>query len=495
MNYKNLIGIGGEMMQPNILMIMTDQHRFDGVTYLGGDMPKTPHLDAAAHESVVFTNTYTPSPVCAPARAAIKSGMYPPGCGVTTNWVEFKPHTELFTDRLVKQNYATALCGKLHFVPHQDEFGFQFKQLNDAPYSTYADDDKYSKYVQWLREHYFDKKQVNPVLLFDEDEESFDEDIYRFCMGSDFRREEEHDIPWTVQESIRFIEARDQEKPFFLFTSFFGPHQPYMPPTPWKDMYDPNAIVLPPQFDAAMEDNPIFQKTLGSMKERMNQTYTVDDYKKILSAYYGQISMIDHYIGKLFGYLKEHELWDNTMVIFVSDHGDYMGAYGLFFKGQMYDACCKVPMFIKPAGHNEKGSIRDEVVSSLDLYGTILDVAGDKEWKKDNIESRTLINLMHNDNSRWDNETYSIIGHDKKYNLTMLRKDDLKLMRLARGDEEALYEMYDMKDEIVEVRNIYHDRAYKKEKDILKRQLDTWWALQGEKYPEKIISHHKGNKK
>lgn len=247
-------------MRPNVLMIMTDQHSFNGVSYLGNEMPQTPNLDSVAKESVVFTNTYTPSPVCAPARAAIKSGMYPPGCGVVSNWVEFKENTELLTNRLLEKNYTTGLCGKLHFVPHEDNFGFQYKRLNDAPYSTYANDDKYSEYIKWLKEKHFNAKQIDPVKLFDEDEESFDNDIYKFSMGSDFRSEDEHDIPWTVDESIKFLEQRDKENPFFLFTSFFGPHQPYIPPAPWKDMYDHNDIELSPQFYATMDNNPIFEK-------------------------------------------------------------------------------------------------------------------------------------------------------------------------------------------------------------------------------------------
>ncbi|WP_105616803.1 sulfatase-like hydrolase/transferase [Vallitalea okinawensis] len=482
-------------MKPNILMIMTDQQRFDSVSYYGKKVPSTPHLDSLAVESIVFSNTYTPSPVCAPARAAIKSGQYPPGCGVINNWVEFKEGTELMTDRLIKQDYSTALCGKLHFVPHKNNFGFQYRKLNDAPYSTYADDDRYSDYLEWLRDNYFDDKNIDPVVLFDKDEESFDSNIFQFSMGSDFRLEEEHDIPWTVEESIQFMERRDKEKPFFLFTSFFGPHQPYMPPLPWKNMYDHKEIELPPQFYASMEKSPIFEKTVGNLRKRISETYSAQDYKKLLAAYYGQISMIDHYIGKLLSYLKENQLWNNTMIIFVSDHGDYMGAYELFFKGQMYDACCKVPMFIKPPHGNSRGAIRDEVVNSLDLYGTILDIAGDQKWKKDNIESRSLVDLLNNDNTKWRNETYSIIGEKKDYNLTMLRKDHLKLMRLACGEDEPIYEMYDLMDEIAEVRNIYNVDSYKYEREDLKHQLDKWWKQQRNKYPEKTISHRKNNVK
>lgn len=231
----------------------------------------------------------------------------------------------------------------------------------------------------------------------------------------------------------------------------------------------------------------------SGLAKKLKSNFTTEEYKKILSAYYGQISMLDHHIGSLFTYLKSNDLWNNTMIIFVSDHGDYAGAYGLFFKGQMYDACCKIPMFIKPAFYDGKGLVRSEVTNSLDLYGTILDTACDDEWKKDNIESRSLVPLFNPDFSKWDNETYSIIGDDKEHNLSMLRKDNLKIMRLACGRDKVIYEMYDMNDEVIEVRNVFDNMTYREQRNKLKAQLDLWWREQIEKYPTKIISHHRSN--
>lgn len=460
-------------MNPNILMIMTDQHSYDALSYINPRSAKTPNIDKLADRAVVFTNAYTPSPVCAPARAAIKSGKYPPKCGVVNNWVEFKEDTELLTHRLVKNGYQTALCGKLHFMPHEDDFGFTHKRLADAPYSVYANDDKYSVYIDWLRKNYFDKKNINPVDLFDEDENSFDDDIYTFCMGSDFRKEEEHDIPWVINESIDFLENRDVQSPFFLYTSIFGPHQPYIPPAPWRDMYNPNDIELNPLFDVDIYDAPIFEDRCQGMSDRLRSAFSIDDYKKIMAAYYGQISMIDHYIGKLFDYLKNNDLWDNTMIIFTSDHGDFMGAYGLLFKGHMYDACCKVPLIIKPAFYDDDKVIRAENVNSIDLYSTILDAANDKFTPNSEIESRSLTPLFDENFDDWDNTTYSIIGKEYDSNLCMMRKDNLKIIRLAKGETDALYELYDMN--YPETKSVYNDEDYRADAEYLKAEIDDWW--------------------
>jgi arylsulfatase A-like enzyme len=458
---------------------------------MGDPVLRTPNIDSIAETGILFGNAYTPSPVCSPARAAIKSGTYPPGCGVVTNWVLFKNDVELLTHRLRRNGYVTAVCGKLHFVPHEEHFGFDYRRMNDAPYSIYADDDRYSDYIAWLRGDW--DRDVDPVTLFDEDESAFKhDDWYRFIMGSNFRKEHEHDIPWVVEESIRFLRTRDKEKPFFLFASFFGPHQPFEPPAPWNALYDPQSIQLPPQFGAEMQACPVFEETCAQRARLFKRLWPQEVYREMVAAYCGQVAMIDRYVGRLLDYLKGEDLWDDTLIIFVSDHGDHNGAYGLFFKGQMYDSCCKVPLLIKPAGFLDGGTVRAEIVNTLDLYGTILDATGDAGWQQPQIEARSLVPLFYGSpNVAWENRTYSIIGANPAENLTMLRVDDLKLIRLSRGDRGPLYELYDMRDEPAEIRNVFDDPAYQDERDGLKAELDAWWVKQCAEYPNETRSYAK----
>jgi arylsulfatase A-like enzyme len=472
-------------------VIMTDQHRYDRLSCTGDPVLRTPSIDSIAETGILFSNAYTPSPVCSPARAAIKSGMYPPGCGVVTNWVPFKDDVELLTHRLRQNSYVTAVCGKLHFVPHEERFGFDHRRMNDAPYSIYANDDRYSDYVAWLRESW--DRDVDPVELFDEDESAFmSGDWQRFIMGSSFRREQEHDIPWVVDECIRFLDARDTQRPFFLFASFFGPHQPFAPPAPWNTLYDPERIQLPPQFEAEMEGSPIFQETCAQRARQFKRLWSREVYCEMVAAYCGQVAMIDHHVGRLLDHLKRENLWDNTSIIFCSDHGDHNGAYGLFFKGQMYDSCCKVPLLIKPSGLVGGGTVRDEIVNTLDLYGTILDMAGDTDWRQPHIEARSLVPLLQGSGGvAWKNKTYAIIGADPAENLSMLRTDCLKLIRLSRGGSEPLYELYDMRDEPVEVRNVFDDPDYVDGREELRAELDAWWAGQCAAYPDEIRSYAK----
>ncbi len=487
-----------EPAKPNIIMVMCDQMRFDRFGAMGDMSVKTPNIDALSHEGLLFKNAYCPSPVCTPSRASVKTGIFPPGNGMVSNWVPFKEKVAgttdinryLLTERLRSQGYYTGMAGKLHFVPAYDKFGFDYKALNDAPYSVYANDDKHSDYIKWLRETHFKDSDTDIVGIFDRDENYYPESIYNFIMGSGWRTEEQHDIPWTVQRSMDFIENRDQEKPFFLFTSFFGPPQPYLAPAPWDTLYNPDDIILGPRFYADLENSPIFQMSSlgGELTKKLRAEWDGRKYKEVIAAYYGQISMIDHYLGKLFNQLKEKGLWDNTWVVFLADHGDFNGAYGTFFKGQMYDVSVKIPLIIKSANGQGLKGVREELVNSIDVYGTLLDIAGDTEWRNlPEIESRSLLPLIKKEStSVWENKVYSIIGADPENNLCMLRSGSLKIIRKAVKGSESIYELYDFEKDPFETQNVYGNIEYLDVGERLRAQLDSWQEKQAERYPEEL---------
>ena len=492
-----------EPAKPNIIMVMCDQMRFDRFGAMGDPIVRTPNIDALAGEGLLFKNAYCPSPVCTPSRASVKTGIFPPGNGMVTNWVPFKKKVAgttdinhyLLTERLRLQGYYTGMAGKLHFVPAEDDFGFDFKALNDAPYSVYANDDKHSDYIKWLKETHFKDSETDIVGIFDRDELYYPDSIYEFIMGSGWRTEEQHDIPWTVEQSMKFIENRDIEKPFFLFTSFFGPHQPYLAPAPWDTMYNPDDIVLGPRFYADLENSPIFQMSGlgGKLTKELRAEWDERKYKETIAAYLGQISMIDHYLGKLFDQLKEQGLWENTWIVFLADHGDFNGAYGTFFKGLMLDASVKIPLIIKPADGQGMKGVREELVNSIDVYGTILDLAGDTAWRNlPEVESRSLLPIIKEENnSSWQNQVYSIIGADPESNLCMLRSGSLKIMRKAIKGSESVYELYDLDKDPFESHNIYGNIDYLESGEKLKAQLDAWQEIQAERYPEELDNSFK----
>ena len=199
--------------------------------------------------------------------------------------------------------------------------------------------------------------------------------------------------------------------------------------------------------------------------------------------------MIDHYLGKMINQLKEKGIWENTWIVFLADHGDFNTAYGTFFKGQMYDVSAKIPLLIKPAAGYGKKGVYEELVNSIDVYGTLLDVAGDEDWADlPEMESRSLLPIIQKEKTafEWENKVYSIIGEDPEKNLCMLRYGSLKIIRKAIAKDQAIYELYDFDKDPLETQNIFGNTAYTEVQEKLKVDIDTWWKKQAERYPKKI---------
>ena len=470
--------------RPNILWIITDQHKATALSAVG-DIPNlTPNLDSLAEDGYLFENAYTPSPVCGPARACLKTGKFPAATGAVGNWVPFKEKHAFLPQQLKADGYTTGMVGKLHFYPPLDDYGFEKCWLNDAPYSIYADDDKHSKYVEWLRKEHYDHKGIDPVVLFDADEKAYKMNAEQFINGSAFRTLEEHDAHWTTQKAIELLEEREEGKPFFYYVSYFGPHQPYEAPKPYDEWIQSRDIHLPESYYIDfMKHNPIFNATARATHDHLRKELHEEQVKRLIAHYLGQVKMIDDYIGEIIQYLKDNDLYDNTLIVFTSDHGDHLGEHGLFFKGQMYDSCVKVPLILK-APHVKAGEVKKEIVNTIDLYATLMDYAkvampGDKD-----IQSRSLRPLVEGANYIWDNITYSIVGDNRDQATSMIRWYDMKLIRLQQENGNVLYELYNVAQDPEENHNLLGDHQYIKDLACLKQKLDEWFSIQYANYPQ-----------
>lgn len=482
--------------RPNIVLIMTDQHRRDCLSCMGHDAVRTPNLDSLAQQGVRFTQAYTPSPICGPARGALFTGRFPPGCGAVGNWVALNQNCNILPQMLQDAGYQTALAGKLHFVPPEESFGFEYKQLNDLPGNIYANDGDHSDYVRDLANGSFRDDPHGPIRLFDEDEaQVFGGDLKRFILGSNWAAEPDHMTTWAADKSIAFLKHRDRDRPFFLFSSFFGPHQPYAVPAPWQGRHKPDNVTLPqPQLDA-MTGRPIFEATQREMADRIKNELTEADKRECLAAYYDNVEMLDHHIGRIFDQLRKQDDWENTLVIMVSDHGDHVGQYGLFFKGDMYESSVGVPLLIKQPG-GAAGAVCDRVVNTLDLYATIAQAAGcDAHAMDDELECQSLRPLLDDPQADWNQGVMSIVGLDPQQNVTMFRRGLWKLIRKACGkDQPALYELYDMREAVPDARDLWQDEAARAQIGDMAMVLDDWWLKQSRRYPKQVIRHDQQGK-
>jgi arylsulfatase A-like enzyme len=454
---------------PNVLWITTDQHTFRALGCAEGppDDIETPNIDRLAGDGVFFERAYSPSPVCGPARASLFTGCYPQEAGTEGNNGAPEDGVRTLPELLREGGYHTSLVGKLHFTPKTGDHGFVHKRLHDAMYDRYRPEEPWtSDYVEWLADERFEGDIERVIDIANEDEESFHErgNLYRFLMGSNWRTEAEHSNTWVADETVEYLREH-REDPFFCFASFFGPHQPMHAPGRWADMYDPEDVDLPPEFDQSRE------KPSAAVKRERGRIFRYYDrhdwpesrYREVLAAYYGQVSMIDHNVGRILDTLEAEGLAEDTIVVFTADHGDHAGQLGWFGKSTMYETSVRVPLIVSdPWGAS--GARTDHVVNNMGLFQTVLDRCG-VDYR--DTSSRSLVPLLAEPNREdWTDETYSELG-----SFWMLVRGDHKLIRAQAPNGDYVHELYDTTDRPLDDVDLWDAPALQEKQDDMVRTL------------------------
>ena len=350
--------------RPNVVLLYTDQQRWDALGCAGNDLIHTPNLDALAAEGAVFTHTYCNSPVCMPSRQSMLSGQYPSSVGCTCNGVEMPEDVLTVQDVLGRAGYHTANIGKLHFLNHSDRdhrevhpaYGFDELLISDEP-GCYDD-----AYIKWVAEKAPDEVEncrctSPPAVKRDRIEK------HPRATHQPYVFEGPEDLTHTAfvaEETARYIRERAGHGPFFVIGGFYAPHAPLNPPQKFVDMYDP--AELPPP--AKKEGEGPFD-------------LTTEEWQRVKAFYYALVSHIDDQVGRVVEALEETGQWDDTIIVFTSDHGENLGDHGLIAKGMpAYDSCARVPLIVSyPNGFDGVGS-REELIEGVDIVPTLLDYCG-----------------------------------------------------------------------------------------------------------------------
>ena len=385
-------------MKPNIVLIMVDQMRGDCLGVNGNEFIETPNLDMMATEGYNFENAYTAVPSCIASRTSILTGMSQKSHGRVgyedgVSW----NYKNTIASEFSKAGYHTQCIGKMHVYPERNLCGFHNIMLHDG-YLHFARNkegkastqiEQCDDYLKWFRE----KKGHNVDLI----------DIGLDCNSWVSRpwgyEENLHPTNWVVNESIDFLRRRDPSKPFFLNMSFVRPHSPLDPPKFYFDMYKDEELPEHLMGDwANKEDEENRGKDINCVKGIINKK----TLKRAKAAYYGSITHIDHQIGRFLIALSEYGELNNTIFLFVSDHGDMMGDHNWFRKGIPYEGSTRVPFFIYDPGNllkGKKGKVFDEVLELRDIMPTLLDFAHISI--PDSVEGLSLKDLIEERNSTW----------------------------------------------------------------------------------------------
>jgi arylsulfatase A-like enzyme len=398
--------------RPNILLITSDQQHWDT---LGRNNPevKTPNLDRLSQRGCLFDRAYCPNPTCTPTRASIITGQHPSEHGA------YSLGTKLMEDRftvgraLSEAGYQTTLVGKAHFQPlrstpqysslesypllrdlefwqrHQDSFyGFDHVELTRNHADEAHAGQHYAVWMEkngltdWTRhfqnrwgEHQFGDESTAPQHL-------------KWSLPEKF-----HTNAWIAERSNALLaQYAEAKKPFFLWSSFFDPHPPYLVPEPWDTMYDPAQITVPQvaanehaknplHFRQTQEPEPDFSSWEEDGGNEMHGCHSHlrdrDQLAREIAVYYGMISCMDKYIGKILNQLDALGLAENTLIVFTSDHGHFFGQHGLIAKGPFhYEDLIKVPFMASWPGHIPASSRSQDIQSLVDLAPTFLGATG-----------------------------------------------------------------------------------------------------------------------
>ncbi len=341
-----------ETAPTNVIVIMTDEMRRDCVGAYGNPHVFTPHIDALCARGIRFDAAYTPSPICVPARAAIATGRYVHETGC---WANAQPYTgtpDSWHHRLRTSGSDVASIGKLHFRSSEDDNGFS-EEINPLHVANGRG---------WVHGLLRDEMDLFDASGFAENIGPGDDGYTRFD-------------EMVCDATVAWLQRRpsDDAKPWGLFVSFLRPHYPLTCPPEFYELYDPETVPTPrPDVAGNGTDHPILQ----SMREACNYDapFTDETRQIAVASYYGLCSFVDALVGRIVSALRETGLDRKTTIIFTSDHGECLGDRGFWTKMVMYDEATTVPLIV--AQPDATPQVCREPVSLIDLYPTVLDLAG-----------------------------------------------------------------------------------------------------------------------
>lgn len=484
----------------NVLFFITDQQRIDHLGCYGNPDLKTPNLDRLAEEGVRFTNSYCNAPMCMPNRATIFTGKYPSVHGVRCNGINLDKDIPTITQTLLNSNYHTYSIGKIHLnffgnpysrESHSEEalipslyIPKEKKSPHPKPYYGLEEVDMVighgdavgGDYIDWVEEkapEYYDLIKKRATQLFDNimADSPIPEEIYQ----TNYITEK------TISYLKRFSEDAYGDKNFFIHCSYPDPHHPVCPPGRYKHMYDPDKIQIPPTLDdiERLYDHEILKQYVNVYRPNWLRETTEKELRQFLAYTYGTISMIDNSVGKILAALRSFGLEDDTMVIFTSDHGDFMGDHGILLKGPAhFSGTLKVPLLWKVPGITKPGTVSNSLLSSIDIPITLLNLLNikKKEYPND-MQGKDITPILKNpqENIR----DCLIIEEDEQTQKDSHNLPSIRLRTMITEEYQlTLYEnyevygdLYNLKEDPMQKKNLWKQDSIKKIKNDLIRKF------------------------
>ena len=465
------MGKGQSLMsrKPNILILMADQMQARVLDH--DHVCQTPYLDRLATEGTRFTRAYTPNNICSPTRASIMTGLMPHNHGVlevlypTPDLHVLRSDKPHFAQRLVETGYRTGYFGKWHVerTNELNQFGWQMDG-----------GEKNQFYRNLAKEFNASKTEFDPAVFV---EEPYGYGPHLFCGVTD-RPANERAMGLTTNLALNYLrDAVNQDDPWCCFVSFQEPHDPYVTDRRHYDYYARKTVQPPPNADDDLEDRPaLYRRAQGIWRQ-----FSQEQKNEARVCYFASITELDAQFGRLLNFLEEQEKLSETIIIMCADHGDLLGAHGLFFKDiSAFEEIFQVPLIIKGPGIAQN-SICEGRVGLHDLCPTILELAGCETIGTP--DSRSFIELLRNPNSinaEWTRGYAEYYGNRYRLTQRVVWEGDWKFVFNGFDFDE----LYNLAEDPFEMKNLAPDPVYR-EQHI--RMMQLYWRYAKETDDEPLV--------
>ncbi len=457
--------------RPNIVLIITDQQRYDTIRALGYPYMDTPNLDRLVNEGTTFTRSFVTAASCAPARASLFSGYYPHTTGVFKNADTWR-HS--WVEDLAASGYHCVNVGKMHTYPFETPLGF---------HERYVVENK-DRFLEGR--YYFDRWDlalqaqdlVKQQRVLYRQREDYDRSLGAFTWDLPERT---HSDFFVGDLATWWIEHKPVTEPFFLEIGFPGPHPPYDPVPRYVAPYMERELPLPDVSEAELAAQPAAQRELCHHNTRIDHDSirwtlnpTQEQLHRLRAHYFANVTMIDAMVGSILEALESKGVLDNTIVIFTSDHGDCLGDHGHIQKWTMYDIITRTPLIVWAPQRFEGGRRLDLLCQQIDIGPALMQLAGLEV--PDTWEARSLLPALEGSDGVTGREyVFAEQARDGILTdttmMTMVRSQDWKLVHYLDCDDG---ELYDLRADPDERHNLWTHTIHRAKREELLGVLRDW---------------------
>ena len=489
-------------MPRNILFIMCDQLRFDYLSCYGHLKLHTPNIDSLAARGVRFDNAYCQAPLCGPSRASFYTGRYISSHGVMANEDATRLDELTIGDYLRPSGYRSALVGKAG-NRKDSEMLSAFGIDPDSEYARAAANGGFepfdvhegllprarqTDYNAYLNRHGYagDNPWQDYVVTCADKADNLRSGWHmRNCVYPALVAEEHSETTYSTRRAIDFLEQQDADNPWCLHLSYIKPHWPYIAPSPYHDLYSAEDVQPVVRSDKELDDpHPVYQ---AFMEQEYSESFARDDAReRVVPVYMGLVRQIDDQLGRLFEYMKQSDIFDKTMIVFTSDHGDYLGDHWLGEKDLFHEPSVRIPLIIvnpNSTADETRGSVCSEMVEAVDLLPTFVEFAGGN-ISHERVEGRSLMPLLRSSKAPagWRRYAVSEIDYSDRGARGVLGIPPYDCRAVMIRDKRWKYihynlfrpQLFDMQQDPNELVDLGDDPAFEKIRAQMQRLIIDW---------------------